>query len=231
MHYFIGKFNFKKERIKIVDKELLHQFNNVLRFNKGEKILLGNGKNREALAIIEKINKDFAVLKTLNLKKSTEEPHKEVSLYCSILKRENFEFVCQKATEIGIKEIFPIICERTVKLGFKKERLEKIIKEASEQSKRGEVPKLNIPLIFLKAIENARENEVNVLFDILGSPIKGILPFGFKKVGVFIGPEGGFSQKEIDLVRKSNFKILNLGKLTLRAETAAVVGCWLTVNL
>lgn len=71
---------------------------------------------------------------------------REVILYCAILKHENFELVVQKATEAGIKEIAPIITTRTIKLDIRKDRLEKIIKEAAEQSGRGVVPVWNWPL-------------------------------------------------------------------------------------
>jgi 16S rRNA (uracil1498-N3)-methyltransferase len=80
-----------------------------------------------------------------------------------LLKRENFEIAVQKATETGIKKIYPIITERTIKLNFKKNRLEKIIKEAAEQSGRGVIPVLNETLDFKKTAESAgRQNPNNL---------------------------------------------------------------------
>jgi 16S rRNA (uracil1498-N3)-methyltransferase len=152
-------------------------------------------------------------------------------LYCSILKRENFEWVVQKATECGIKEIVPVISARTIKLGFKKERLEKIIREAAEQSGRGELPILGEALKFEVALEKAKENDLNLFFE-MDSPLIDKEQTGKAgKIGIFIGPEGGWNDEELETVKKEagesdKFKMAGLGKTTLRAETAAVVASW-----
>src|SRR6185503_3112201 len=90
---------------------------------------------------------------------------REVTLYCSILKKENFELVCQKATEVGAYAICSIIAERTVKTGLNRPRLEKIIKEAAEQSGRSSLPILLEPMSFPEALSSSKANDLNVLFD------------------------------------------------------------------
>lgn len=233
-HYFISDFDFSGKNIKIIEPDLVNQFRNVLRFSIGDKIILGNGKMNEVLAEIKEINKDFIIAEIIEIRLNKNEAQKEIVLYCAILKRENFELVCQKAVEVGVCEIIPIICERTVKFGLKDERLKKIIKEAAEQSGRGIIPKLSQTISIGKATEQAKNNDFNLFFDTSGTDLEKIkLALDkTKRIGIFIGPEGGWSEQEIEIARnKENFKIVSLGKLTLRAETAAIVTAYLASNL
>ena len=139
--------------------------------------------------------------------------------------------VVQKATEAGVKEIIPVITERTIKLNIRPSRLEKIIKEAAEQSGRGIVPILRDPVDFVDAIDGVGSNSINIIFDKSGEIFEN-LKFKIENcaVGAWIGPEGGWTDKELERARTENFKIFNLGKLTLRAETAAIVGTYLIVH-
>lgn len=191
---------------------------------------MNGAQGREAIARIMDYGKDFVAVEVQSVKDNQNEPAGRVILYCSILKRENFELAVQKAVEAGASEIAPIICERTVKTGLKYDRLRKIIKEAAEQSGRGKVPVLREAMDLKEAIVAAAENKVNFLFDHSGDNF--VLSDSTKlspasRVGVFIGPEGGWSDFELDLARQRGFKIASLGKLTLRAETAAIVATYL----
>jgi len=228
LHRFLGNFNLNSERFEIADKEFLHQVKSVLKLRAGEKIILGDGKNNEVLAEIENFKPKMAILKIIERRKNENEPDIDVILYCSILKKDNFETVMQKATECGVKEIIPLLCQRTVKQSFKKERLEKIIKEAAEQSGRGIIPVLQNPINFKDTIKQTDDNDCNFLFDISGETNSSFrssqCPF---RAGLWIGPEGGWTEKEIEEARRNKFRIINLGKLTLRAETAAVVATYL----
>ncbi|MBI5153544.1 MAG: RNA methyltransferase [Parcubacteria group bacterium] len=148
-------------------------------------------------------------------------------LYCSILKRENFEWVAQKATEIGVGEIVPLVTQHTVKLELKEGRLKKIVQEAAEQSGRSVLPKLQIPMGFEQAVHEAKLNGTTLFFDVSGKEFDKKMIKDSEKVNIFIGPEGGWNEGEIEIAQKNKFIFVNLGKLTLRAETAAVVGTYL----
>jgi 16S rRNA (uracil1498-N3)-methyltransferase len=229
-HLFIGSFDFKKETVIIKDQELIKQIKNVLRFKIDDIIFLGNGQKTEAKCKILEITKNEITVKILNTEVNNNEYTKEVTLYLAILKRENFELVIQKATEVGIKTIVPVLSERTVKTGIKSERLEKIIKEASEQARRGIIPAITEAMKFNDAITHAQNNQTNLFFHLDGEKINDI-KLDTNKIGIFIGPEGGWSDKEIAEIKKSdNFKKVSLGKLTLRGETAAIVACYITLN-
>jgi len=233
IHRFIGDFNIKPGSLKLKDKELLNQFRSVLKLKVREKIILCDGKMNEGMAEIKEYGKDYIEVEIKEVGVNKNEPEKQVILYCSILKRENFELVVQKATEIGIKEIVPIITERTVKLDIRKDRLEKIIREAAEQSGRGTVPVLHEPIDFGKAVSETDKNSVKIFFDQSGQidrHRKMVNQPVMSKVGIFIGPEGGWTSKEIKTVRIAGFQIVSLGKTTLRAETAAIVGSYSVIN-
>lgn len=231
LNRFFGNFEFLGKTIRIADAEILNQLKNVLRLKSGAEIILCDGKMNEALCMIADFGKDFIDLNILEINKNKSEPEKEIILYCSILKKENFELVVQKAVEIGVKKIVPIISAHTVKLGIKPDRLEKIIREASEQSGRGILPVLSEVLDFEKAVSGAKTNDFNLFFDASGKDFSEmkLLPEN-NKIGIFIGPEGGWSEEEIELAKKSGFQIASLGKLVLRAETAAIVASYLIYN-
>lgn len=225
IHRFIIPNNLRTDNLEIKDKEIVGQIKNVLRLKLGEKIVIGDGQGEEVLAEITGIGKSSVVLKVGLVQKNDNEPKNSVTLYCSILKKENFEFVVQKSTEIGIKNIIPVTSERTIKLGLNQERLEKIAKEAAEQSGRGVIPVISKPMSFEEAIKNASEAGSNFLFDSSGEVFQEV-SFG-GEVSAFIGPEGGWTEKEMALARSNGFSIVSLGKLTFRAETAAIVASYL----
>ncbi len=231
-HRFFADFQLDKKQIRLTDKELLNQFKNVLRLKTGDKIMLADGRLNEAEAQIKSISKDFVEIEIIKISKNENEPAVHVILHVSILKKENFEWVVQKATEIGIKEIAPIVSKRTVKLSLRQDRLEKIIKEAAEQSGRGIVPVLREPLGFKKALEYAKQNDDNLFFDSSGVIIHDskFMIHDSRRIGAWIGPEGGWDEEELRLAKENGFKIVSLGKLTLRAETAAVIASYLVLH-
>lgn len=230
LHRFIGNFDLSKKELSINDADFVNQARNVLRLKVGEKLILCDGNLNEAVAEIINLNKKFAELKILETYKNKNEPENYVVLYCPILKKENFEMTVQKAVEVGVKEIIPIITARTVKLGLNKERLEKIIKEAAEQSGRGVLPVLREPINFDEAVKQAKSaNDLNLFFHPYNSPID--IECRYKRIGVFVGPEGGWMEEEIKIARSNGFTFAGLGKTILRAETAAVIASYLTINL
>ena len=229
-HRFVVIDDFNNKYLRIFNPKILNQWQKVLRFKPGEQVILVNGLNQEAAAKIISLNNEFAEVEILEVRDNKSEPKIDTILYCSILKKENFEWIAQKATEIGIKEIVPLITKRTIKLNLNKERLEKIISEAAEQSGRGIIPVISNPMRFEEVIKFAQNNNLNLFFDPSGEPFSKTLVKTKNKVGIFIGPEGGWDDEEIFIAKHNDFKIMSLGKLVLRAETAAVISSYLVVN-
>ena len=229
--FFVNE-NLKVGNIIVSDSDFINQTKNVLRLKAGDNFILCDGNSNEAVAEIVNLNKEFAELKILETCKNKNESENYVHLFCSVLKKENFEWAVQKTVEVGVKEITPIITARTVKLGLNRERLEKIIKEAAEQSGRGVLPKLNEAIDFDEAVDSAKNsNDLNLFFNINSKNVQHLMS-NISKIGVFVGPEGGWDEEEIKKAQSSNgFAFVGLGKTVLRAETAAVIASYQTVNL
>ncbi|HOQ15462.1 MAG TPA: RsmE family RNA methyltransferase [Candidatus Paceibacterota bacterium] len=235
LHRFFLPFSSTDNSLIITDQEIVNQIKNVLRLKAGDEILIFNSEE-ERKGKIEEIAKNAIriILKeeVINLR----EPKIKVKLFCSLLKKDNFELVVQKATEVGVKEIYPIISKRTVKFDFKKERMDKIIKEASEQSMRISLPILHQTISFQEALKESSQNQLNVFCD-LSSPLfseilkEKLISKKIDSLGVFIGPEGGWSEEEIHLAKDNNFLMVKLSDLVFRSETAAIIAVYLFSHL
>lgn len=227
LHRFIGNFDCSLDSIEIADKDIINQITNVLRLGVGDRCILGDGNGHECVGEISERQKNMLVIVVVERSENKNEPTVVGILYCAILKRENFELVVQKTTEIGIAEIVPLITTRTVKLDIKEDRLQKIIKEAAEQSGRGCLPILHKPMQLAEACIHARSNDVNFFFALSDMPANdSTLRVGMQR-GLFIGPEGGWTEDEEVFARNEGYTIISLGALTFRAETAAIVASYL----
>lgn len=197
------------------------QIISVLRLKIGESVIFFDGKTQidfeYELTNIEDKNTIFTLKKEV---KNNRESKKAIHLYLSILKRDNFELALEKAIELGIKTITPILTERTIKKGINLERLQKISKEATEQSGRGIIPEILEPIKFSTALESA----INpFILDPTGADFLDIKP---QEASIFIGPEGGWTPKELELARAKKVPIALLAKTILRAETAAIISAY-----
>lgn len=231
--FFIQDLSLKKEEKTFVltDKEVIHQVVKVLKLKPGEQLVLCDGQNREVVCILESIDKKELVLKVIEYKELPQKDRQTI-IYLAILKRENFELAVQKAAEIGIDKLVPIITDRTIKTGLNLERLNKISKEACELSGGGTLMSVEPVIKFSESIKQAKENNVNLFFAPGGKDFvpNQTIDNKAQKVGLFIGPEGGWSDGEILIAKEKSFQIVGIGKNVLRGETAAVVASFLTVN-
>ena len=135
---------------------------------------------------------------------------------------DRFEWFLEKATEIGIDEITPIICEHSERKTIKMERMQKIILSASKQSLKAKLPVLN-PVIGFKEFMSTQKN--GFIAHCEEDNKKELLSVVTKDMLILIGPEGDFSSNEIDSALNSNFTPISLGNSRLRTETAGIVAC------
>lgn len=229
LHRFIGEFDLSAEHLIVQDAKLALQLSRVLRLKSGDKVVLCDGKGAEAQAVVRSLRPMSVSFNLEKLEVSGVETSRIVALYCSILKRENFELVAQKATEIGVRRIVPIITARTVKQDLKAERLTKIILEAAEQSGRVLLPALEAPISFKEALEQGRASDQALFFHPSGKEMCEQKQTG-TSYALYIGPEGGWDDAEVDLAKKAGCAILSLGSLILRAETAALVATYAVIH-
>lgn len=233
-----------KEVIKVRDAKLMHQWRDVFRYTTGAQVILFDGSGSEFWGIIERINPDFSEVRILDVKKEEVKGKKakdkankdelEVWIAASMIKNDNFDWILQKTTELGVAGVLPVIAERTIKKNLNMERSRRIVQEAAEQSGRLDVPEVEEPQSLIQVLEYFEEKfEGKVIVCQGGEESK---PFSKKilpskgAVLFVIGPEGGWSPKELDFFAKKKYAKVSVGKNVLRAETAAIAIVALALN-
>ncbi|MDC0163356.1 16S rRNA (uracil(1498)-N(3))-methyltransferase [Candidatus Pelagibacter sp.] len=205
-----------------LDKSQSHYLTKVMRVKVGESFSLFN-KNGEWKGKIYQISKsivEFSIIEKLRQKENT----KEIWLAFSPIKSNYFNFMIQKATELGVTKFIPIIFDRTIVRKVNKERLEKIIIEATEQSNRINVPLLEKPQN-LKSFISKNIKKIDLVFTDLNTKNKKIEinKMSKKPLCIIIGPEGDFSEKERNqILNFEEVKPIKINENILRAETAAI---------
>ena len=197
-----------------------HHSIRVVRVRAGEEVELFDRAGNLAKGVIESIERDHAVIRAGEAIPSRESPI-DLHLAMAIIQLDKFELVLQKATELGVRSIIPLVTDhvelRPERYSGKAERWNKIVFEAVKQSGRSIVPVIESPAKFADVI--AREG-TRILFD-ADAPSATEQPSN--PATLFIGPEGGWSENELQLARASNCVFQRLGPRRLRAETAAIV--------
>ncbi len=204
----------------------------VLRLNTGDKINLVNGKGTFYNAEITQAHAKKCELKILSvIDENNTKPHIHIAI-APTKNNDRLEWFIEKATEIGISEITPIICQRSERKVIKTDRLEKTAIAAMKQSLKATLPKINEAIAFKDFIKKNTLTKNCFIAHCLDNTEKHLADICIKNetVLVLIGPEGDFSKDEIELALKTNFKPISLGKSRLRTETAGIVACH-TLNL
>lgn len=195
----------------------------VLRKTIGDKIYITDGNGNLYLSELTEISSKKSLLKIISL----EETATKNNLHIAIAPTKNisrFEFFLEKATEIGIREITPLLCEHSERKVIKNDRLEKILVSAMKQSKNFHLPILNEMVKYNDFIKNVNcDNKYIAHCEESNKKNNFSNLDNQKETVILIGPEGDFSPKEIELAKQNNFKELSLGETRLRTETAAIV--------
>jgi 16S rRNA (uracil1498-N3)-methyltransferase len=205
-----------------LNKSQSHYLTKVMRIKIGDNFSLFNS-NGEWLAKILDISKgivEFIIIEKLRHKDIT----KEIWLAFSPIKSNYFNFMIQKATELGVTRFIPIIFDRTIVRKINKERLEKIIIEATEQSNRINIPTLEKPQNLKKFLSNNLK-KIDLVFTDLNTTKKKleINKEANKPLCAIVGPEGDFTEKERELILNfKSVKSININQNILRAETATI---------
>lgn len=215
-----------KTEIEISEERIVHQVRNVFRLVTGDRVIVFDGSGEEFESEIIEADKKCLKLKILDSKKVFV-PEKEITLFMSVIKKENFELVCEKACELGVSKIVPIITERTLMKNLNRERIEKILIESSEQCGRGNVPEFGEA----KKLEEILNEENLLVCDMGGESLKNFsLSTSQSSLSPLVGPEGGWTEDERKKFTEKNLKIVSLGKTVLRAETAGIVAVAFATN-
>lgn len=203
----------------------------VLRMKEGEQILLTNGKGYLLIATIIKADKRKTEAIVVN-QTYNERTGCKVSVAISLIKNTNrFEWFLEKATEIGVSEIIPLLCKRTEKHQMKRSRMHTIITSAMLQSRQVWLPELTEPAGFSDVVKSTQYSQTFIAHCADGER-KSISDFENSKSSkiILIGPEGDFTEEEISHALENNFIPVSLGETRLRTETAGLVAAVLLLN-
>jgi 16S rRNA (uracil1498-N3)-methyltransferase len=213
------------QKIWVNEEALFNQWVRVLRFRVGDQLVLFND-DEERLYKIANIEQPHSVRLELITEQTRKLPKKHVYLMWSLLKKDNNDLVLQKGTELGVRNFVPIIADRSVKTGFDPDRARKIMIEAAEQCGRADIPAIREPISIDEAINEYKDLPLLVCEQ--GEQKQSLSKLD--KMGVLIGPEGGWSNRESELFKQNNLAFIDIADFTLRAETAAVVATTHVLN-
>ena len=231
--FFVEPAQVGEKEIIITGSDVNH-IKNVLRMKPEETILISSGESLEYTCYIRELKEEEIIAHIMYVQESGYELPSRLYLFQGLPKSDKMEVIIQKAVELGVHEIIPVASKRAVvKLDARKEekkrtRWQAISESAAKQSKRMYVPEVKKVMSFSQAVEYAGQLDVVLVpyelakgmgetREIIGKIKKG------QSVGIFIGPEGGFEEAEVELaVEKGNAKAITLGKRILRTETAGL---------
>lgn len=209
------------------DKEESRHIVRVLRKNPGDTLVITNGKEQLFRATIAEARDKKCTVDITGWEKQPKTWNYRLHIAIAPTKmNERFEWFLEKATEIGIDEITPVICDHSERKHLKMERMEKVIISAMKQSLKYKLPGLNPPVKFKDFIQN-QTWDLGLIAHCQKDDKKRISDVIEKKnnIMILIGPEGDFSESEIEMSKEKGLIPVSLGESRLRTETAAIVAC------
>ena len=200
----------------------------VMRIKPGDSVVLCDNAGYDYAAVAENVSEKVITFKITEKTKNEAEPAKNLTVYMALPKSDKLEFIVQKACELGAKRLVPFVSEFCVAQKSKKEdskkvRLAKISAEAAKQCGRSTPMEIGDTLTLKQLLAEMKKNDINLFFyEHADMPLKEANLADKQSVGVIIGSEGGFSEKECALFAENGAVTRSLGKRILRCETAAV---------
>lgn len=231
--FFVEPEQIVEDTVFITGEDVNHIVH-VLRMKKGEQVLVSTSNDREYLCEITALEEEAVQLKLLDVYGSNRELPIEVTLYQALPKGDKMETVIQKMVELGAVRIVPVVTKRCVvqldqkKAAKKVARWNAISEAAAKQSKRNKIPEVMMPMSFAEALLDAKKLEAALIpyENAEGmEQARSMVDEAAKKrsLGIFIGPEGGFTEQEIEKSQQNGVKPISLGHRILRTETAGMM--------
>lgn len=233
--FYVPQPKIERGMLRVEGDEVRH-IRKALRLKAGDEVVVFDGAAREYEGTIVKEGPSSVVIMVQNVVSSKSESPLGIALSQSLLKGEKMDYLIQKATELGVNRIIPFFSSRTIPLLEESRRLKRhdrwkrIAVEASKQCGRGVVPKIDPLQDFFEMVQTATQDSLRlILWEKEGVRLKEILKGLKEKKKIFfvIGPEGGFTQEEVEHARREGFIPVNLGRRILRSETSSL--CLLSI--
>ena len=224
-----GAFNFHSRTVRLEADEARH-LREVLRLQPGDEVYVFDGTGKEFRCAIESSRRDAALLNVLEeIEPASPESPFQITLAVALLKSDKFDLVVQKATELGVVRVVPVMT-RLADIKLKDEsdankrvmRWRRIALEAAKQSGRAFVPEIAVPVEFAELISASKSNDRKVLFSERHGESLDSMEHKHGPMTALVGSEGGWTKDELDAAETAGWKLITLGGRTLRAETAAI---------
>jgi 16S rRNA (uracil1498-N3)-methyltransferase len=209
----------------VIEGDEYNHMRNVLRLIVGDEILVSLNDDYEYVCEIEKFAKNSAVCKVNGKNVCVGNPRKNIVIFQAITKGPKFEFIVQKATEIGISKVVPFLSEFVVaKVSESKmDRLQAIALNACKQCERTKIPEISAPIKFDDVLAQFKDFDIVLFANERASVGEKIKDFEkYQNIAIIVGSEGGFSQKEKERFEEAGATTISLGKRIYRCETASV---------
>jgi len=242
----VGTHRFFIKRIDPASKEIIfpgdiaHQIQHVLRLKQGDCVVVLDGEGKAYQVELTRVDSGIVTGKIIAVGEEKSGLNVHLHLYFPLSKREKVEWILQKGTEVGVHAFHPFISQRSLVQSYemsdkRRTRWESIIREAAEQSGRSRLPALYKPELLPNAIKIAAAslNKVvaawvgegnRILKDALADTRQQVKSMkNVPSLGLFVGPEGGFSESEIGVLKQAGVETVSLGAHVFRMETAAIV--------
>jgi 16S rRNA (uracil1498-N3)-methyltransferase len=223
--FYLPELNENQTIVKLTGDEF-HHLNKVLRFKVGDEIFISNGNGLIAKAKLIKIGRDTCESEILKIQRFKRRKTRLIALLPILRQEERFEFALEKLTELGIDEIQPFISARTVKKNFRFERSKKILITALKQSLNPFLPELKNTIEFNQFISELKSDDLVLYGDNKGLKIlelqNQLTEHDVKRIIITVGPEGAFTDDELNILKKLNSFPIWLGEFRLRSETAII---------
>ncbi len=196
-----------------------------LRMRTGDTLTVCNGHGTDFDCVITAADNEQVALAVTDRRRTASEPTVEVTLYQGLPKGDKLEWIIQKAVELGVTRIVPVVTSRSIAKSSPREeqktaRRQKIADEAAGQSGRGILPAVEPPISFSDAARRMAKERTVVFYECGGAPLKEILSDPPKTLSLFIGPEGGIAPEELETLLENGAAVATLGPRILRCETA-----------
>ena len=232
MHrFYFANANFHQQHLTITDTDEIHHIKDVLRLKKGAVIQIFNSQNQEADVVVDSFNQNDLQVTIQSVREAVLSKAKIV-LACAPPKKEKFEWIIEKCTELGVDEIIPLKTKRgevvfsSDKMAAKLARFQKVAVNAAKQSKRTTVPMIHPMTDLAKVFKNLDPQGLHLFPSLNGHPqhIKEVLSKTSKdqSITIFIGPEGDFTPEEVRMALDLGCVPVSLGDTVLKVETAAI---------
>lgn len=232
MHrFYVNEEQISNDTIRIEGSDVNH-IKNVLRMKQGDQIVICNGQGKDCYCIIDTVSDNMVTARIQDIKSTGTELPAKITLYQGLPKSDKMELIIQKAVELGVYEIVPVMMARSIvkfedkkKEAKKLERWQVIAESAAKQSRRGIIPQILPVMSYKEAIARGSKADLAVL------PYENAKGIAYTKeligtikkdtsISIFIGPEGGFEDGEITMATDNQIAPITLGSRILRTETA-----------